>query len=598
MDRAVASPRGERLGRAASIAAILLASSTALAWAQSPPNLATRLPNPSQTLRETTERARPEPGALGPSADVQFTSQTPPANAREIRFTLTGVTLAGATVYEEAELAQAYQDLLGREIDLTELFAIAGRIQARYRDDGYLFTRVVVPAQRIDGGRATLEVVEAVITRVEIEAPELPIGPVRALAERFAAPLRGLRNPTLEELERVLLMLNDIPGVTRAAAVPKIGADERGAIELYINMEREAFSVTAFADNRQSPILGPGLVGLVGSFNSWSPAGDTSTLSWFNSADYEDPLGPSWEERWTLQFEHQRFLGDSGLSGYVRALYSESAPGDVVRTFDITSDQTEIELGLRYPLLRTRAASLDLFGGYEAVQVNSLTPSPVVNPIPGLPGVGPLVTDDRLNVLFLGYDTVLRDEGGFTEARVELRQGLPILGTSRAGDADLSRQDGDGVFTSLRAELARTQVLGEGFSLWGKAWFQTADRALLASEEMSIGGPELGRAYHPSEYSGDVGLGGAAELRYADELVFDALRAPFEVYGFLDWAEVRNLDGGAPPHAELLSAGFGLRATFPGRLSVNLEAAKPINVPLAYDQSRAWRLLFSAVKEF
>ena len=132
MDRAVASPRGERLGRAASIAAILLASSTALAWAQSPPNLATRLPNPSQTLRETTERARPEPGALGPSADVQFTSQTPPANAREIRFTLTGVTLAGATVYEEAQLAQAYQDLLGREIDLTELFAIAGRIQARH----------------------------------------------------------------------------------------------------------------------------------------------------------------------------------------------------------------------------------------------------------------------------------------------------------------------------------------------------------------------------------------------------------------------------------------------------------------------------------
>ncbi len=593
------SRRGKRLACAASAASALLASSSLGALAQTRPASGfPTLPNPSQTLRETVERARPEPGVLGPAADVQFTSQTPPANAREIRFQLTGVTLVGASVYDEAELAALYDAQLGTEIDLAELFSIAARIQARYREDGYLFTRVVVPAQRIDGGRARLEVVEAVITKVAIEAPELPIGPVRALAEQFAAPLQGLRNPTLEQLERVLLQLNDIPGVTRAAAVPKVGADERGAIELYINMEREAFSVTAFADNRQSPILGPGLVGLVGSFNSWSAAGDTSTLSWFNSADYEDLMGPSWEERWTLQFEHQRFLGDSGLNGYVRALYSESEPGDIVRGFDIASDQTEVELGLRYPLLRTRAASLDLFGGYEIVQVNSLTPSPVTNPIPGLPGVGPLVTDDRLNVLFLGYETVLRDESGFTEARVELRQGLPILGTSRAGDLDLSRDDGDGVFTLVKGEIARTQVLGDGFSLWGKAWFQTADRALLASEEMSIGGPELGRAYHPSEYSGDVGLGGAAELRYADELVFDALRAPFEVYGFMDWAEVRNLDGGAPPHAELLSAGFGVRATFPGRLSVNLEAAKPINVPLAYDQSRSWRLLFSAVKEF
>ena len=200
------------------------------------------LPDPARNRRAGAPRTR-RPGARGRRA----------------------VHLADA-----AGLAALYDAQLGTEIDLAELFSIAARIQARYREDGYLFTRVVVPAQRIDGGRARLEVVEAVITKVAIEAPELPIGPVRALAEQFAAPLQGLRNPTLEQLERVLLQLNDIPGVTRAAAVPKVGADERGAIELYINMEREAFSVTAFADNRQSPILGPGLVGLVGSFNSWS----------------------------------------------------------------------------------------------------------------------------------------------------------------------------------------------------------------------------------------------------------------------------------------------------------------------------------------
>lgn len=594
------SGRVRSVARAAGLAALGAGAaaffSPALAQS-SPPPIATRLPDPGQALRGAVERAAPTPGPLAADGtELQFTSQTPPANARDIHFQLTGVQLSGATIYDEAALADAWQAQLGGEIDLIELFAIAARIQQRYRDDGYLFTRVIVPAQRIEGGRARLEVVEAVITTVAIETPAAPLGPVQALAEQIIAPLRGRRNPTLAELEQVLLQLNDIPGVTRAAAVPKVGGEERGAIDLHINMERDPISLALFADNRQSPILGPGMVGAVATLNSWTRWGDTTSLSWFNSNDWEDLLGDSWEERWTAQFEHVHFFGSSGLSGAFRVLHSESEPGDIVKTFDITSDQTEVEASLRYPLRRTRALSVDMIGGLEAVQVNSLTPAVV--PIPGIPAGPGLVTDDRLNVLFIGWEVAQRDADGTSDGRIEIRTGLPILDASRAGDPNLSRDDGDGVFWLIRGEASRTQVLGDGFSLWGKAWGQLADRPLLASEEMAIGGPELGRAYDPSEYAGDIGLGVAAEIRYGDEVVLDDLRAPIEVYAFADWSEVRNLDGGSPIHASLVSAGFGVRATLPGRFSVNLEAAKPVNVPLAYDQSKDWRLLFSAVKEF
>lgn len=571
--------------------ALLLAPVPAVAQGL-PGGLPSALSNAPAAIRAATDRSRTEaPGPLGPDSELRFTSQTPPANAREIRFVLRGVELSGGTLYADADLAPLWSEALDAEIDLAEVFALAARIQNRYRDDGYLFTRVVVPAQRIDGGRVRFEIVEATLASVTIEAPGLPLGPMRALAERTVAPLQGLRNPTLAQIERALLLLNDIPGVTRAAAVPKIGEGERGAVDLHINMEREAIGFTVFADNRQSPIIGQGLIGGVASLNSWSPAGDSTILSYFNSADFDDPFPDDFKERHTIQIEHRRILDPSGLWGSFRALYAESAPGDKVAIFDIRSDQTELTATLGYPLVRSRALKLDMFGGVQTMSVNSLTPA--------IGGLGQdLVTDDRLRVLFAGARAEYRDDWGSGEGRVELRRGLDLFNASPKGSPELSRQDGNPDFFSIRAELSRTQPFDDRLSFWAKGWAQAADRPLLASEEFAIGGPELGRAYHPSELSGDLGAGLSVEVRYADEAAWGEARVPFELYAYGDMAEVRNLDGGAPVHASLISAGVGVRAQLPGRLSLNFELARPINRPLAQTQSDDWRLLFSASKDF
>ena len=66
---------------------------------------------------------------------------------------------------------------------------LIGEVMEKVGADG------VITVEENKGMETTLEVVEAVITRVEIEAPELPIGPVRALAERFAAVVEGALAP-------------------------------------------------------------------------------------------------------------------------------------------------------------------------------------------------------------------------------------------------------------------------------------------------------------------------------------------------------------------------------------------------------------------
>ena len=149
------------------VVAISVVAAAGGAWAQ------TAL----QDVEARTERVEPRPEAFdGPS--VQFTSQRPPANAEEIVFDLNQIVVEGATLYDDTALSALYDDKIGKEVTLLEVFDIAGAIQKLYRDNDYVFTRVVVPAQSIEGGVVRIEVIEATIEAVSVEEPQDPVGPV------------------------------------------------------------------------------------------------------------------------------------------------------------------------------------------------------------------------------------------------------------------------------------------------------------------------------------------------------------------------------------------------------------------------------------
>ena len=152
-----------------------------------------------------------------------------PPGAEEIRFTLEAVRLEGVTVYDEAELRPLWEALLGREIALAEIFAVADEITRRYRNDGYILSRALVPAQTISDGRVQIRIVEGFVDRVIIEGEPVPEAQIRALADRIAAA-RPLRN---DVLERNLLLLNELPGLA-VDSVLRPSPDVPGAAELVL----------------------------------------------------------------------------------------------------------------------------------------------------------------------------------------------------------------------------------------------------------------------------------------------------------------------------------------------------------------------------
>lgn len=117
------------------------------------------------------ERQFGSPPAL-PRSDGPTVPQTPgqqaPADADKVRFTLKQVELAGNTVLPAAVPASVWAPLVGREISLGDLFRLADELTLRYRNEGYVLTRVVVPPQNIRDGTVQLQVVEGFIAQTRV----------------------------------------------------------------------------------------------------------------------------------------------------------------------------------------------------------------------------------------------------------------------------------------------------------------------------------------------------------------------------------------------------------------------------------------------
>ena len=95
-------------------------------------------------------------------------SIVPPERAREVRIVLRGIVVTGSTVYGVEQFREYYQNLVGREVSLLEVYGIANQITARYRNDGYILSQAVVPQQQIRDGVVQIQIVEGRIARVVI----------------------------------------------------------------------------------------------------------------------------------------------------------------------------------------------------------------------------------------------------------------------------------------------------------------------------------------------------------------------------------------------------------------------------------------------
>ena len=161
-------------------------------------------------------------------------------------------------------------------------------------------------------------------------------------------------------------------------------------------------------------------------------------------------------------------------------------------------------------------------------------------------------------------------------------RGLSGLGASSAGDLNLSRDGAKPDFTKAEISYSRLQGIFPEWSLLFSASAQKASGSLFSSEEFGYGGQSLGRAYDPSEISGDDGVASALELRYQGVPIW--YNTSFQPYAFVDIGKVWNQNAGQEDTLTASSTGLGVRfqhaSGFSGSLQLAIPLTKSIDAPL------------------
>lgn len=507
------------------------------------------LTGPTVIFPELLERPIP-PGVKGPS------------------FVLEGIELEGVTVYDESKLTSFFENKIGQSVTFQDLRGIAQAITDKYRNDGYILSRAIFPMQVVEEGCVRLQVLEGYFSSYVIdESYEGPKDRLEAYAKKIIRS-RPLKN---RELERYLLLMNDLPGL-EVTSVIRPASGIPGAAVLVLQVREKRLSVAAELNNRGSRFVGPHHLSLsvqAEGYLGW----DERISGRMLAASQTD------EMRYANLTYHQTF-GSEGLTGYVSGAYSTQEPGFTLNQFDVDSRSRTLTFGVEYPLLRSRNKNFRL--GLDFDIRNSRSEIADV-----------LFSRDRIRSLRLRatYD-FLDSLGGVNVIQTELSQGISIFGASDDTDQNLSRFKGKPEYTKISAYLSRNQHLFDKWSVFAAVTGQYAFDTLLSSEEFAFGGANFGSAYDASEITGDHGAAIRTEARWSwtgEPITW------VQLYGFHDYGCVWRRESTRESQLDAASAGFGIRLRAGKNLSATAEIAKPLTRKVGAEDDREARAFFSVL---
>ncbi len=535
-----------------------LALLQAPAWAQTPPDA-------GRLLEETRPPPRPAlPAASAPrvlEAPVRPTVDMPEgATVAVSEFRITG-----ARSFPAAELAALVQPWQGKRLDLNGLNDAAGALTRFYQSNGHLLTYAYVPAQRVADGIIELAVLEGQLQGVQIVTAQdvrLRDAVIQAHTDGLPTATPSVAGqpaeaqsprPVLQaDVERQLLLLNDIAGVTaRAAFTP--GSVTGGADMVVSVAEDDPLEVRLDLNNHGSRSTGEYRAGATLQLRDlfgWGDSSQARALVSNKGGLVSGSLGttvPVGGNGFRLGASLSRLTYQ--LAGSFRAL---GAVGNA-NTFGVEAS---------YPFLRTPDANLSVKGSLESKRLRD-----------DIQLVGSS-NPKRNNTLDVAVSFDRRDGfGGVSAGSV-----VASMGSLRFLNEQQRTQDAAGLGTGrsyrkLSGQWVRQQALTGPYSLLLRAAGQASGGNLDSSEKLALAGPGAVRAYAPGEASVDQGALLSIEARYVQDYLG----------GNIVWGLFHERAEGLVSRRPLVAAGNGARLSGTG-LSVQWSGGD-----IGLSASVAWR---------
>lgn len=416
----------------------------------------------------------------------------------------------------EAELQALVAPALGKSLGFSELQALADKVTSYLKDKGWFLARAYLPQQDVSSGVIEIAIINGTLDRqpgITIKQPaRIKAQVLRDLIESQVKPGQPLHTA---DIERAVLLMNDLPGVAVKATVEP--GSKAGTSNIVVNAsEGPLAGGSIWSDNQGSRYTGEWRGNGMLMLNDLTGYGDQLSLMMTGAEGlYQGKAGYSFP------------LGSNGLKGnlaYTGMHYELVGP---LALLNGGGDASTIDSSLSYPVIRSRTLNLNSSIGFSYKMLYDYM-------------AGASIRNKELQIGTIGFNGDIYDRwlgGGYTSWQLGVSVGsLDLSGNSIDYQADQLTAKANGSYAKIAYSFNRLQRLTDSLSLAGSYSGQYALDNLDSSEKFNLGGPNGVRAYPVGEGSGDTGGIITAELRY--NLPVPLKWGSYQVSGFYDAGHV------------------------------------------------------------
>ena len=477
------------------------------------------------------------------------------------KFAVEHYVVTGDNPLSAGETERVLSSHVGAQLGLNDLTATAKALEDALRGRGYLFHRVVLPAQTIEHASVTLRVEPFKVGAVTVTGNQhFSIENVR----RAVPQVRTGPPPQVQPLTRALLLANDNPARHISLNLKESAAPDAVDAELVVK-DRKPWTVFANASNVGTADSGHTRLAVGVQDANLFGFDDGIALSYTTS-----PEDTSAVKQWGVNYKVPLYV-----LGGVTALYyahSDVDSGRIQNVFDVSG------AGKFYGLSYTQYL-WDVGGIRQQVSLG-VEDREFTNNVSFL-GT-PIGNDVRSRPATLRYQVSYRGQGiggginlGYSR---NLHGGSDNDGDSYQRVRTGAHQDWDVFHYSGNVNVALPWAMQVRVAVEG----QYAGEALIPGEQFGIGGVSSVRAFEERAITGDDGVFGNIEL-YAPPVY------GVQLLGFVDGGRVhrQNAQVGELRNDTVVSGGAGARWQWRDTIALSLDVAHEIEAASTAGAGRA-----------
>ena len=430
--------------------------------------------------------------------------------AKEL-ITLKSIQFTGVTILGDMELKGIVEPFINTPMTYEQMLEIGMVVETYYRQNNYL-ARATLPPQDLTDGVLTVDVIESVFSKVEIEQELTDLPNTQAHVTAIIEAQQKTGEPlNSKSLDRALALANDLPGMSAQGSLRQ--GQQAGETELLLKLyQGRTRQAELSIDNAGSRSTGAQRL--------------MATFTWFNPNDIADlfnivAVHTQGSDYARLAYsvpvgvDGWRIGANTSVMGYEVVVGEQGMVGAVGRA---------VTQGLEwvYPLLRSDEASATVTLAADSKVFKNTSAQ------------GLLMSDYSAKVLSAqvsGFYRDLNPGGGTGTYSVQVSHGDLNLTGSLSEQTDRNGAGTAGSFNKVKATASWQEPITTQTSAFISYTAQLADKNLDSSEKMQLGGMNGVRAYPTGEGSGSDAQLIQLELRHQ-------LDSGVTLTGFYDWGKI------------------------------------------------------------